>query len=211
MRYERGASLKAMTEADFAALKREWRASPIASFLSRHALCVGTLEHDAAVLAWLEAGGLRCWCRYHGETLEAPDSSLPRSAEDFWTVLCVGVVTDHPQLFLDDPSGELLAVSVNRLALVLRRAALLSTAGGEAPPPSRRTDSAARAPDSCKGVVMWRKDPDPADQVMEELARLREEVEALRKRIRTAQRFDRRTDERRQTARPFSNERRRAA
>ena len=32
-------------------------------------------------------------------------------------------------LFADDPSGEALAASVNRLALVLRRAALLSLAG----------------------------------------------------------------------------------
>jgi hypothetical protein len=58
---------------------------------------------------------------------------------------------------------------------------------------------------------MWRKEPDPADDVLEELARLREEVAALRDRISTAERFERRAAERRQIPRPFSKDRRRAA
>ena len=63
-----------MTEADFAALKRQWRASLLASFLSHHALCVEAIERDAAVAAWFEGdNGLRCWCRVHGDTLDVPD------------------------------------------------------------------------------------------------------------------------------------------
>jgi hypothetical protein len=64
--------------------------------------------------------------------LDVPDVALPVvAADDFWTVLCVGCVLDHPQLFSDDLTGETLAAHVNRLAAVLRRAPLLATAGGE--------------------------------------------------------------------------------
>jgi hypothetical protein len=56
---------------------------------------------------------------------------------------------------------------------------------------------------------MWRKDPDPSADVLRELAELREEVQALRSRIRAARRTERRIGERRTRARPFDIERRR--
>jgi hypothetical protein len=112
-----------VTEEEFADLLRQWRASPLASFLAAHALCVGELERDATLLAWLD-GGVRVWCRIHGDTLDVPDRALPSSADRFWLVMCTGVVMEHPELFSDDPSGVTLAECVNRLAVVLRRAAL---------------------------------------------------------------------------------------
>jgi hypothetical protein len=56
---------------------------------------------------------------------------------------------------------------------------------------------------------MWRRDPDPAGDVLRELAELREEVQALRSRIRAARRTERRIAERRTQARPFGTDRRR--
>jgi hypothetical protein len=56
---------------------------------------------------------------------------------------------------------------------------------------------------------MWRKDPDPSEDVLRELAQLRMEVESLRSRIRSAQRNDRRVAERRRQSRPFAPDRRR--
>lgn len=117
-----------ISEADFRALKTAWRSSPLALFLTRHLLC--RVADEEALVAWLESGGLRCWCRRCGDALDVEDFDLPTSQDDFWLVLCVGAVTDHPQLFGDDPSGETLSAAVNRMSRMLGRAALLSTAGG---------------------------------------------------------------------------------
>jgi len=120
----------AITKAEFRELKRAWRACRLASWLSRHAICANRdIGGDAAVLAWFEVDRLRCGCRLHGQTIEIPGAALPRLEDYFWAAVCVGVVTEHPQLFGDDPSGETLGTHVNRLSLVLRRAALLSMAG----------------------------------------------------------------------------------
>jgi hypothetical protein len=56
---------------------------------------------------------------------------------------------------------------------------------------------------------MWRKDGDPSDEILKELAALRAEVERLRYRITAATRLDRRSAERRSRERPFSIDRRR--
>ena len=58
---------------------------------------------------------------------------------------------------------------------------------------------------------MWRKDGDPSDEVLKELATLRTEVERLRNRITAAKRTERRSAERRSRDRPFSTDRRRNA
>jgi len=122
----------AITEETFRSLKREWKSSPVFLFLTRHALCVGD-NRDPGVLAWLEPDGLRCWCRYHGDTIDVPDTDLAISC-DIHGVLCAGVATEHPHLFRNDPSGTTLGDCVNRLVMVLRRAALLFTAGRDGAP-----------------------------------------------------------------------------
>jgi hypothetical protein len=119
----------AISDAEFQALKVEWRSSVLASWLVRHALCV-TERDSGVVVAWLEADALRCWCRCHDEAVEVPAGALPViMSENFLTVLCAGAATSHPFLFAEDRTGEMLARCVNRLAVVLRRAALLAVAG----------------------------------------------------------------------------------
>jgi len=121
-----------VTEAEFRALKEVWQSNAVLRFLVSHApcACVDAFEGGGAgVLAWFDNGALHLWCRYDGQKLEATDVAWDGS-QQLAAVISAGLGTEYPRILLNDMSGKTFSQCVDRLLVVLRRAALLSTDGG---------------------------------------------------------------------------------